>query len=390
MNEVKKVEQLQTISPQYVTNNMGEDEIDLIDIWITLRQYKKVFLWVFITIFLLGLVKAMFFFQEKYTLTSVIQIGSINNGNSITAIESPESLIGKLNNALIPEITNSLLIENSSLSKFDTNVSSPKNSDIVLLQNTVKESDIDIFSEYQKKLAAFVLSDHKQKITFAQSDLLAEMSSAQAKLKNLQDPKALMTKLDFLRVKLTSEEQKLKRMEESYQSLLKGGKEAVLQSLIEEKGVFQSLSESNDSAQQISDKEKEKEKEKEKMAQLDKEVDGNVLQTRYDRVLLVSLIQQDEQHKTLELAKLELNEIELEHQREVEDQQREVVKIQQQMDAFNFTRLLSEPVRSLNSTQLSRTKMIIIVIFIAAFIGFLAMLIAMFRDKVNQRLQENL
>ena len=114
------------------------------------------------------------------------------------------------------------------------------------------------------------------------------------------------------------------------------------------------------------------------------------MQTRYDRVLLVSLIQQDEQHKTLELAKLELNEIELEHQREVEDQQREVVKIQQQMDAFNFTRLLSEPVRSLNSTQLSRTKMIIIVIFIAAFIGFLAMLIAMFRDKVNQRLQENL
>ena len=374
---------MQTIPPQYVINNTNEDEIDLIDIWITLSRYKKVFLSVFLTLLLLGLVKAIFFYQEKYTLTSVIQIGSINNGGVITAIESPESLIGKLSNALIPEITNNLLIEHPKLPKFDTNVSSPKSSDIVLIQNTIKASDIDIFSEYQKNLAALVLSDHNQKITYAQSDLIAEMSAAQAKLNNLQDPKTLMAKLDVVRVKLKSEEQKLKRMEENYQYLIKGGKAAVLQSLIESKGVFQSLSGSSDNSQQLS------EKEKEQMAKLDKEVDGELLQTRYDRVLLGSLIQQDEQHKILELAKLELNEIELKHQGEVEDQQREVVKIQQEMDAFNFTRLLSEPLRSLKPTKLSRSMMVVLVVFIAAFIGFIAMLIAMFRDKVNQRLQES-
>ena len=72
----------------------------------------------------------------------------------------------------------------------------------------------------------------------------------------------------------------------------------------------------------------------------------------------------------------------------VQQQQRIVDNLQAKIDAYNHTRIVSQPVLSLKPEGLTRKKLIVLIIFLAGFAGFSAMLLAMFRNKIRQREHE--
>ena len=204
----------------YLTVPCQEDEISLVDLWIRLRAYKRIFWSLFLVLAVLGAIYALFLYQEKYQLNTAIQIGAINTGGQVVKIETPESLKGKLINAILPAITTCYLKQNPQLKRFETSVSSPKNSDIVVIQNKIPLDRQPLYTDFQKEEAAAVLHDHQLLVALYQTGLQAELQAAEAKLAELIDPRTLQARLDKLKLQLQTAGQKLKHLQES-QKILK-------------------------------------------------------------------------------------------------------------------------------------------------------------------------
>ena len=363
MNEAKKNDQLQPVYPQYIPAQYMEDEINLIDIWITLRQYKKPFFQTFVLLLIMGLLVAIFVFNEKYTLTSAIQIGSIERNGNLVQLESAESLKSKLTDVLVPRVTAEWLSENPDSKKFKTSVSSPKGSDVVLIQNKVKTSDITAFQQFQNRLAAAVIADHQSKLSLFQEDLLAQLAEEKAKLARLQLPETLQSQLDKRRLALQAEQSKLKHLEDNFKLIQQGGEKWLYQSLTEE--------------------------ERRLLTQENGKPDQQLLSARYEQVLLENRIQQDEYAEKIGSIQLELEDIKRNHADNISDQALVVQQIQNKIDSFNSTRQVSNPVISVEPSGLTRPLLIVLVVALSLFVAFAVVLMNLFRDKVKQRLQDD-
>ncbi len=361
MNEAKKHEPLQPIYPQYIQAPYVEDEINLVDVWVALIQYRKIFFGVFIALLSLGVVFAVFGFNERYMLNSAVEIGVVGNGGSVRKLESTESIISKLSNVLVPKITAQYMVQHPELGAFDTVISTAKGSEIVLIQNKVKEAQIPLFISYQSLLADELIKDHDQKISFYQSDLKAKLSQATDKLKQLKSPEDLSSKLEKVILLQKSNESKLAHTIKSFKLIEQGGTGLILTTL-------------NDDQR--------------KLFITGGKLNQSLLNIRYQDVLLSNRIQQDELTASIESSKAKIKDIRREHQIEIDQQQRLVDSIQFKLDSNNRTRVVTQPVPSLGPQGMTRNKLIILAVFVAAFAGFAAMLLAMFRDKVRQRLEE--
>lgn len=362
MNEPRNTEAVPVVYPPYLAAACQDDEISLVDLWIELRRYRKVFWGVFLLLLVIGAMFVLLLFQEKYQLNTAIQIGTIDTGGQIMKIESTESLKGKLTSAIIPAKTTEWLKRNPQLEKFKTEVSSPKNSDVVIIQNKITAARQPVFSDFQQQVARAVLDDHRQLVALRQAGLRAELRAAEADLAILQDPRTLQSEVDKLKLQIATAEQKLKHLQTTQKVLELGGKEAVLRSMTDEQ--------------------------KQLVLNRQGEVDDKVLQARYEEILLNNLLKQDQQQLAMESLQLNLDDVKLAHQRKIEAQQRKIDDIRAKLDSFNLSRVVSEPVRSINPTGLSQKLLLVLVVFLAGFAGFVAMLIALFRDRVRERLLE--
>lgn len=361
MNEAKKHEQLLPVYPQYIQQAYVEDEINLIDLWISLLNYKKTFLVVFTIVLLSGLVFTFMFFNERYMLNSALEIGAIGSEGSIRKLESPESIVSKLSNVLIPKVTANFLIQHPELPPFNTTVSTAKGSDVVLIQNKIKDSQFELFTEFQSVLAQSLIEDHDQKIIFYQSDLKAELVKVTDQLRQLQSPETLNAKLESEFLLQKTYESKLQNTRQSYELIKQGGEELILTTLSDEQ---RNLLSRNGS------------------------IDPTLLNIRYQDVLLNNRIQQDDLKQSLDKSRFKVKEIRRTHQIEIEQQQHLVESIQAKLDTYNRTKVVTQPVPSLEPQGLTQKTLVLIVIFLAVFTGFGAMLLVMFRDKVKQRMEE--
>lgn len=361
MNEAKKQDLLQPIYPQYIQTNYIEDEINLVDLWIALAEYKKIFVAVFSSLLIAGLIMAVFVFNERYNLNLALEIGSIASDGAIKKLEAPESIVSKLSNVLVPKVTAEYRAQHVEIEPFSTQISVAKGSEIILIQNKVKDTQLDSFAAYQNMLARELIQDHDQKIAFYQTDLKAELASANDKLQQLQDPETLNSKLEKVILKQKGYESQLSHTQQSFKLLEQGGTDMILTSL------------SDDQRQ---------------LMMRNGEINQALLNVRYQDVLLSNRIQQDELKELLASSHLQIRDLKREHQVEIEKQQRVIEGIRAKLDSYNRTRVVSQPVPSLEPEGLTRNVLIMLVLCVALFTGFAAMLIAMFRDKVRQKREE--
>ncbi len=360
MNEPRQKEPVPVVYPQYLAAAWQEDdEVSLVDLWLMLRRYRRVFWSVFAAVLAAGVAFVLLAYQERHALNTAIQIGTIESGGKIVKLESPESLKGKLTSAIVPAVTAKWLKKNPDLERFKTEVSSPKNSDIVIVRNKVSDAQLAVFTAFQQAVADAVLKDHQQLVALYQSNIRDQLIAARARLQELEDPRTLQMQLDQLKLQFQAAERKLQHLQETEKIIAKGGKEAVLRSMTDEQ------------KQQVFNKRGE--------------VDDRVLQARYEEILLNNRVQQDQQAHAVEETRLKFDEVKLAHQRKVEAQQRTVDSLQSRLDAFNVSRVVSPPVRSVAPAGLSRKLMLVLVVFAAGFAAFVAVLLALFRDKVRER-----
>ncbi|MBL7005034.1 MAG: hypothetical protein ISR69_13535 [Gammaproteobacteria bacterium] len=125
----------------YIEHINHEDEINLVDLWITLREYKSTFSKYFITFILIGFLISVFSHKKVFDLITTIQIGSIEQNGQIIPIESAESLQAKITKSIAPNFILKWAEKNNYDKPIDIETKIEKDSNIISLP---KSSDRDL------------------------------------------------------------------------------------------------------------------------------------------------------------------------------------------------------------------------------------------------------
>ncbi len=173
---------------QYIPNT--QDEISLVDIWLTLRKHRKLFLMTAIGVTLLGLVQALLT-TKSYDLNTSLEIGTEIREDIPTPIEAPETTKAKLESALIPMVKNKLNRENEKTAKYKVSVTIPKKSSLILLTSKTSKKDEGMYRDFHNKIVDAISQDHYKFINLLKKNLQSELALANIDLDEMQDPTTL-------------------------------------------------------------------------------------------------------------------------------------------------------------------------------------------------------
>lgn len=212
MNDEKQIyTRVATGSHSYVSN---QSEINLVELWISVRPYKKQFSLVFVSIFLALLALAYTTYEQTYSLVTTMQIGTIEKDDAVLPIESPDTFLSKINNSIIPGYTHEWSRKNNHMGELLTTVTNPNNTNIILLSNKVTKDSADTISDFQKELAEAIKSDHKSIANVLRLSIQSELTLARLELNKLKNPVYLDYNVKTIEARLAEEETKLKKLED--------------------------------------------------------------------------------------------------------------------------------------------------------------------------------
>jgi len=172
--------------PAYVP----DDEIDLIDLLRTLLAHKRLILSILMISVLAGTL-LMFITPAKYQTTTRLEIGAYQNISSHekpSLIEAPTAVVAKLKSGYIPKEIYKYEQQNEvALPEGIIKVSSPKNSNIIILQSLGRDQDAEKLSELQKLSVQSLLDDHIQRTNTLKEELQFKISEAELRLTELEN-----------------------------------------------------------------------------------------------------------------------------------------------------------------------------------------------------------
>lgn len=173
---------------QYISNT--QDEISLVEIWLTLRKHRKLFLITAIGVTLLGLVLALLT-TKGYDLNTSLEIGTEIRDGIPTPIESPETTKAKLESALIPMVKNELNSDKEEPKRYKVDVAIPKNSALIVLTSKTSKKDESMYRDLHNKIVGAISQDHSKFIKLLKNNLQAELALANIHLDEMKDPTTL-------------------------------------------------------------------------------------------------------------------------------------------------------------------------------------------------------
>ena len=195
-----------------LVQSLDEQEISLVDLFLVLYKRKSLFL---IVLFLFLGVGFMFVAlrEPKFEYSAVIEIGTklvkTANGEASQLIDSPETLLAKINEGYIPAVLRQYSHEEQRLPKIEA--VSPKQSQLVVVKVEGPVERKDLYLQQIGMVLEYVLVDHERQIAIERSQLAARLNKARSILDQLQDPSTLAVQLkslekDLVRAQLELEE----------------------------------------------------------------------------------------------------------------------------------------------------------------------------------------
>ncbi|HEC07123.1 MAG TPA: hypothetical protein ENJ12_09735, partial [Thiolapillus brandeum] len=173
---------------QYIPNT--EDEISLVDIWLTFRKHRKLFFKVAIGVTLLGLIVALIM-PKSYDLRTSIEIGTAIRGDTPTPIEAPETVKAKLENSLIPMVIHQLNSAEDDTIEYKISTTIPKKSALIVLTSKMTTDEEAQYKKLHNMVIEAITKDHARIINVLKKNLQTELSLARILLDELIDPATL-------------------------------------------------------------------------------------------------------------------------------------------------------------------------------------------------------
>lgn len=432
-------------------------ELDLIDVWIKFRRFKRYFLTSFSLVLVLVTSYVVFFHLSTYQIVSTIMIGSIERDNIFYPLEAPNSLLSKIENSLLPSFAKQWSEEAGIDFTLDTVVVNPDGTNIILIKNTGTEEELEKISSFQEGMISIIQDDHARLIEPIKTREKVDLNLAKLKLDKLNNPLTLDQKLKVIQIKLDEGDIKLKKLEderyfgiekaEFQNSILReqheqkklSDTERVLTKQLERIEETKKLLMKNIEVleKQIQDAEKSKKSaaygatelsamsqllieneiqqnqarlisleeryyvdmesekanirkkiEEVRLNKVESEKNLELLDGKYQRILLNNQFSRDQQKINNEEMRIELEQVKYQHKSAIAEQEELIKRIRTKLDNFHETRAVTASVPSLKKPGLSRSMIMALGLVLAAMVGFFVVFVAYFREKVRERIEE--
>lgn len=390
----KNLESQPQVYPQYISAYPVEDEISLVDLWIALAKFKRVFVGSFLVTLLTGILVITIFKSDKYEMSTTISIGQVEKAGTIQELESPSTVISKINFSLLPNLTKKTAEENK-IGLFETNVSNPKATNLITIQNKVNESNQDIIAGFQKTIAETILMEHQGLSRMLNSKLEQALGTEKLALEKLKDPRELVKLTDLETISLHDEKLNLVKLtDEKYLETKKNQFEKRIDLFANK---IKTLDEKNQILQLQLDSQKiTQDSSIQRAIILDKITDNELsineaeesklaLESEFADFLIETGLNASKQRSMVDTIESKIKLIESNWKSDIKDKENKIVELENQLKG-NYTRIINQSELSLEPVGLSRNMAYILSVVLALFAAFFITLIAMFQAKVKEKL----
>ena len=394
MSVNKSLESQPLVYPQYINAYPAEDEISLVELWIALLKFKRVFAVSFLVLLVAAVLVITLFKSDNYTLSTSISIGQFERAGSLQDLQPADAVVSQLNQSQLPNLTRQFVGQHD-IDLFETDVSNPKDTSLVIVQNKVKEKQQEIFTEFHQSIARTILNDHRELSRILNSKLEQALNAEKLALQKLKDPRELVKRTDFEAISLQQEKINLLKLTDTgYLDKQKSSFEKRI-ALYEEK--IANLTQKNQQLRSQLESQKAGEAGSAQRTLIVDKISENELsineaeekKLEVEAELADFLIEIDlkaaKQKTLVESLESEIELIESNWKVEIEEKQAKVIELENQLQGNN-TRVVSLAEMSLEPVGLTRNLAFIISVLLALFGAFFIMLVAMFREKVKEKM----
>jgi len=179
-------------APTYSYQTGYEDEINLVDLWLVLMKRRSLIAMVAVLSLLAGTMFALFN-PPKYHYSTSIEIGTRFDGSNMAVIESPETLLAKIQESYIPLARQEYLArhgESGGVPQIEARI--PKGSQIIVLSGKGPEGDSAAHKAVQQAVVDMVKKDHGRIVDVMRKETEIRQNKATAKLAELKDEARLI------------------------------------------------------------------------------------------------------------------------------------------------------------------------------------------------------
>jgi len=340
----------QNIPPYYY-----EDEISLIDLWLVLVRRKKLLFTIFLLIVVLGLALA-FVTPKKYGYSTSIEIGSRVIQDRVQPIESPETLLAKIQESYIPFVQSQYRNQNQSDKKiYGISARVPKGSQLVVLESKGVESVSEIFKDLQQRVVNEVKKDHKRIIEVIRKELEIARNEAVSQLEELKDQERLLMASD-------------KRLNDVVKMVTRQLEEAKQDLATAENSRKRSVKEATNEARAMT------------LLMLDSGIKSQRERVANLEERLVVEIAEDQDRLAKEISG---------NKRAQQNQLAKIARVDAQLDNLVETRALLSPMQSMEPTGLAKRVILAIAMVLGFIIAIMAVFIAEFLQKAKQQMEQD-
>ncbi len=394
MTENQRLESQSIVYPQYISAYPVDDEMSLVDLWISLVKFKNVFIVSFLIILISGILVISVFKSDKYDLNTTISIGQVVKAGAIQVLQTPSSVMSKINLSVLPNLTKQIVLE-SDIKLFKTKVSNPKNTHLVTIQNRVKESNKAIMIGFQKRIADAIVTEHLALSRILSSELEQALAAEKLALERLKDPRELVKLTDFEKISLQEEKLNLLKLTDAnYLQAKKNNfqkridlNDSKIKALTEKTRVLKS---------QLGPQKDTRENSAQRLLVLDKiaEIDLSIneaegrkteLESKFSDFLIEADLKAAKQQTVVKSLESEIKLIESNWKVAIKEKENKIAELENQLKG-NLTRVVSLAELSLEPVGLSRNLAYVLNLLLAFIAAFFVTLVAMFRAKVNEKL----
>jgi len=348
---------MKSLSPerQETTPYYYEDEISLIDLWLVLVKRKRIIIAVLGACVLAGLFVALLM-PKEYRFNTSIEIGSRVIQNNVQPIESPETVLAKIQESYVPLVQHNYLKQQAEDERvYEVTARVPKGSQLIVLESRGAEEYGDRYKELQQQVVDEVKKDHQRILGIIRKELEIVRNEAVHKLEELKDHNNL----------LLSREKRLDEVTVLIKRQIEGAK---LDLQDAEKNRLRSIKEAinAEKAMTLLMLDNDVHKQRERIAKLE------------ERLIVEVAGGQDELNKSLS-----------DNTRAQQNQQDKISRIEVQLLNLVETRSLVPPMQSNKPIGLGKK----IILLLAAVVGFILAIFAAFfmefLEKVKQRQEDD-
>ena len=201
-----KDNELQQLKPVYIHEAFAthDDETSLVDLALVLVRRKNIIITILSLFIAAGIAYALTI-EKKYSYRSSIEIGTQMINGEMKPIESPSSLLAKVDYSFIPKTLYQHRHKNPDDEQaYEITASNPKGSHVITLSMSAPEDQSELVYGFIKSISQNIMQEHKELFNTIKETLELQLTQATNRLNSMGSSSENLTEKNSLQDKIDS------------------------------------------------------------------------------------------------------------------------------------------------------------------------------------------